>query len=703
MRIPTTGNQRRKLGRKLGIESLETRRLLAVLFSENFDPIQPSNFESIIGGRVFGASLPLEYHSGDTLYFDSSGHREAITGPISITSGTLSFRLRLGAGFYPFEDIDQISEQVVVEYSTSIDNTWKVLKEYSRNESSFNGADVWDLATFTLPADASSNQTRFRWRQASNSGAEFDNWGIDDILVEGVANVKFDVGAAVRSTPVESAELSFPLPIDANSLSLSNFKLTKNGASIPLPSTALIQQKSAVRFSVSGLANANQDDGLYRLELDLQSVVALNGTNLSGKVAVAWTLDQTPPRAVDVIDVSPDPRTGTGKAVDNIDIVFSEQIDLTSLTSDDLVLTRDGGANVLDNSVTIATLNGNSVRVGNLAQFTNQSGRYVFSINGQYKDLAGNVGTTVRKDEWIANDAPVVVVGEFLVFPEGSAPRLIAAGGIVTDVDSPVLNGGKLTVTLANPTPQDQLGISSSPQSITQLTVVGQSVLFQRVVIGVFAGGVNGAPLTVDLNARATIAAVQALLRSINYQYVGEILKASSQNIFISLTDGEGGTSRTKTKEALRRPVNDAPTLTVTTKSFSYSLNAPAIAIAATATIKDVDSPNFYNGALIVRFASGSDGKEQLGVKGDYSIANDQLFYKGNLIGIVNSDGQNGRVLSLKLNEKATIAVVQGLARSLTFSTLNSTSTALRSLEFFVQDGGGGGQSAITKLSIKPK
>ncbi len=688
--------------RKPGFESLEARRLLAVLFSENFDPIQPASFESIAGGRVSGARTPLQFNDRNTLYFDGRGPRIATTNPISISSGTLSFRLRLGAGFYPFEDIDFETEQVAVEYLTPKDNTWKLLEEYASNEPRFASADVWDLATYTLPADAASNQTQFRWRQSENSGPRFDNWGIDDILVEGLPNVIMDIGSTLRASPVDQAELIFPNPINATTLSLSKLTLTKNGTSIPLPSTAVLQQRSSTQFTVSGLANANQVEGTYQLELDLQGILTTSGTSLVGKTSASWTIDLTPPKAVDILDVTPDPRSGAGKAVANIDIEFSESIDLASLSSNNLQLTRDGGANLLDSSITIARLSDKSVRVGNLAQFTKQGGRYEFSINGQYRDLVGNVGTTVRKDEWISNDAPTVAVGESLVFLEGSAPRLIAAGGIVRDADSPILNGGKLTVTLAKPTSNDQLGIASLPQSITQITVSGQSVLFQRAVIGVFNGGVNGTPLTIDLNQRATLAAVQALLRSIHYQYIGEVLQSSSQNILVTLTDGEGGTSITKTKEALRRPVNDAPTLTVNTAPLAYTLNAPPIAIASTATIKDVDSPTFYNGSLTVRLASGSDGKEQLGIRGDYDIANGELRYKGTVIGIVNSDGQNGRSLSLRLNEKATLAIVQGLARSLTFSTVNSTSSSQRTLEFFVNDGGGDGQSAIAKLVIRP-
>ncbi len=688
--------------RKLCFESLEKRRLLAVLFSENFDPIQPASFESIVAGRVFGASKPLEFHDGNTLYFDGSGVREATTRPISVSSGTLSFRLRLGAGNYPFEDIDNITERVVVEYLTPNDNSWKLLIEYSESEPNFASPDVWDLATYVLPADAASSETRFRWRQAVSSGPRFDNWGIDDVLVEGVTNVKIEVGSTLRSVPVEQAELIFPVPINATSLSLNSVSLAKNGTSIPLPSTAMIQQKSSTHFAISGLTNANQDSGLYRLELDLTGIVAANGQSLVGKSSATWTIDLTPPRAMDVIDVSPDPRTGAGKTVDNIDIVFSESIDLSSLTSNDLLLTRDGGTNLLNSSISIALLSGNSIRVSNLAQFTSQGGRYVFSIVGQYKDLAGNVGTGVQRDEWLSNDPPTLAIGEFVVFPEDSGPRLITPGGIVTDADSPILNGGKLTVTLANPTSNNQLGIFSRPHSITQITLAGNSVLFQKVAIGVFSGGVNGAPLTIDLNQQATPAAVQALLRNIHYQYIGEILRASSQDLFVSISDGEGGTSKTYTKQVLRRPVNDAPTLAVSSAPLAYTLNGPAIAIASTAVVKDVDSPVFYNGSVIARFVSGSDGNERLGVTGDYSISNSELRYKGTLIGIVNSDGQNGRSLSLRLNEKATLAVVQGLARSLTFSTVNSASNAQRTLDFFVQDGGGGGQSPIAKLVIKP-
>ncbi len=172
----------------------------------------------------------------------------------------------------------------------------------------FASRNVWDLATYALPADAASSATQFRWRQRSNSGPSFDHWGIDDVLVEGVANVKIDVGSTLRLVPVEQAELTFAMPIDASSLSLNNVKLTRNGASIPLPSTAVIQQKSSTRFTISGLANANRDAGLYRLELDSKGIVAADGESLVGKSSATWTIDLTPPRAVDVIDVSPDPR-----------------------------------------------------------------------------------------------------------------------------------------------------------------------------------------------------------------------------------------------------------------------------------------------------------------------------------------------------------------------------------------------------------
>ena len=113
--------------------------------------------------------------------------------------------------------------------------------------------------------------------------------------------------------------------------------------------------------------------------------------------ALNVTIDTAGP-AVDVIDVSPDPRE---TAVDSIDIQFSEAVVGFDVT--DLVLSRNGGANLLTGSETLTASGTNRYTLSGLAGLTGAPGDYTLSVEAltsDIKDVAGNAPTGGASDVW---------------------------------------------------------------------------------------------------------------------------------------------------------------------------------------------------------------------------------------------------------------------------------------------------------------
>lgn len=685
--------------RKPAVEKLESRHLMATLFSENFDPINASNFSSRLGSVVTGTSLPGDYHVLDTLYFNGGLPRSVTTKPIDVDSGILSFRMRLGnrpSG--PFEDIDA-GEEVVLEASTNLGATWSLITEFSANGSTFSSAGTWDLFSTVIPESVTSSQTLFRWRQKLHSGNCCDHWGLDEILITGQANpFDFEPLTPFLRTPVERTVVVFSIPIDAATLTVQDLSLKRSNVDVPLDASVRILPLGNDRYEILGLTPFTQTPGSYELKLSGLAIENATGQPLLGEEYLRWVMETTKPVLVDVLDVTPDPRSGAGKAVSSVDVVFSEPIDLTTFDYQDLTLKRDNGPDLIDSSVVILPTGlPNQLRISNLQNLTAPGGKYQLLVDGDFADFAGNIGANLRSDTWLANDAPVVAVGGTLVFPEDSRPLAIAGGGLIFDLDSPDFRNGSLTVTNTNAKPEDQLSIFHRPASITRIGIRGSEVLYESRVIGTFTGGVGLAPLVISLNSRATVEAVQALLRNIAFQYVGDVPVQESRILQVVAEDGEGGRSNVSTMKVLLAPVNDAPLLALNTAGpLAYAANSLPLAFAPLATISDVDNPTFYNGTLVVQVTQGRDSSEQLGVSGAFSIVNRSLLHQGVAIGVLNADGLLGRTLTIRFNELVTQAIAQDLVRSLTFSTAQNRVLGRRALDVLLRDGRGGVSSTET-------
>jgi|GEM_PF-6941429 len=116
--------------------------------------------------------------TGNHLYFNGTGSRFAETFDFNTTSGgNITFNINFGNGVSPCENADA-GEGSVLEYSNDGGTTFTTIATYDQ--------DVninWNAISEPIPAAAQTTSTRFRWRQLSNSGNNFDNWGIDNVMI----------------------------------------------------------------------------------------------------------------------------------------------------------------------------------------------------------------------------------------------------------------------------------------------------------------------------------------------------------------------------------------------------------------------------------------------------------------------------------------------------------------------------------------
>jgi gliding motility-associated-like protein len=83
----------------------------------------------------------------------------------------------------PCEGPDLPEEGVYVQYSTNNGTTWITINYFDPNGGNDPQLVNWNNWCFQLPAAALTANTRFRWFQDIDSGADYDHWGIDNVVI----------------------------------------------------------------------------------------------------------------------------------------------------------------------------------------------------------------------------------------------------------------------------------------------------------------------------------------------------------------------------------------------------------------------------------------------------------------------------------------------------------------------------------------
>ena len=173
------------------------------------------------------------------------------------------------------------------------------------------------------------------------------------------------------------------------------------------------------------------------------------------------------------------------------------------------------------------------------------------TLSYQIHDGAGGFSALVQQTVTVraVNDASILggIATSGAVY-RGRVPLLLAPAATVTDVDSTTFDGGSLQVSfVAGGLASDGLLIRSQGTAPGQISVSGGTVSYGRVAIGTMTGGTELTALVITFNDKATVEAVQALLRSVSYQSDAATPTGGGRIIRYALNDGPTASGRVTT------------------------------------------------------------------------------------------------------------------------------------------------------------
>lgn len=275
------------------------------------------------------------------------------------------------------------------------------------------------------------------------------------------------------------------------------------------------------------------------------------------------------------------------------------------------------------------------------------------------------------------NDAPIVtgIPVEPGPIEAGTGPAsvtpLVAVS--VIDVDTPVLDGGRIVIAQTSGTANGTFSRGGSGFS------AGDTVLVGGVAIGTVAAGSDGAggnALRIDLGPGATLARVEAFLRALDYDAPTGV---GNRGFLLTLVDGAGvanGGADTATAVFTIAVTPSTPVVAGLTGAFTYlEKSGPVLlgtAVPGAVLVTDLDSPNFAGGELRIAITGGTAGEDRLAFleTGGVSISGGVVSVGGVAIGTV-TGGTGGADLVVALGSEANAARVTLLLSALAYENTN--------------------------------
>ncbi|MDE8755052.1 Ig-like domain-containing protein [Pectobacterium polaris] len=512
--------------------------------------------------------------------------------------------------------------------------------------SSFNVTVTDSFSTITNFPSAMNDVTQVVI--SSDNYSAFQDIVISDIKLNvpspAITSAAYNAGTNVLT--VTGANLATGDTIDVSKLTLAGengntYTLTSSNVTAVNATTFSITLNSTDQINVEGLLNKNG------------TTSAASGTTFNLSAAAGWNATQSS---------TPADLTGNGVTVSNVQtptitsstydnatgtltVTGTNLVKQSGLNNDidasKLTFTGQGGSSyTLSATSNVEILNATSFimvlsatdRAG-LSAIINQngtssSGGTTYNLaaaddwngpitGGNIADLTGN-GITVTG----VNAAPVIanLNGDGVNFTEGASPISLDAGGnaTVTDADSADFNGGsvRVAITTNRNSSEDVLGIMNLGTDSGQIGVSGANVTYGGVVIGTFTGGSGTNDLVVALNASATPAAVQALVRALSYQNSNTADPAiTTRFVSITVNDGDGGSASAMVAVGVTG-VNDAPTLSATGNNVTYTENGSAVDLFSNVSVSTVEAGQSITQFSLVISNVSNGSSEQLQIDG---------------------------------------------------------------------------------------
>ena len=154
--------------------------------------------------------------------------------------------------------------------------------------------------------------------------------------------------STLLNTSISSFDVIFTEAIIASSFDYRDITLRRNNGESLVNNTVTITQIDATTFQVGNFAQFTNIEGDYQLLITANGVQDTDNNNGIGGKGFNWILDATIPTLTSITNLTSPRNT----AVSSLEISFSEVINQETLDFNDVILTRDGGTNLITNTVT---------------------------------------------------------------------------------------------------------------------------------------------------------------------------------------------------------------------------------------------------------------------------------------------------------------------------------------------------------------
>ena len=153
----------------------------SIVVTDDLEPTIDNSQWSNVGNSYVNTNFSGS--SGNSLFFTDGTYQDnsryiTTTGVNVANGGGIYFDLIFGTSSNGGENADA-GEDVVLEYSTDNGVNWVEINLYDTEDYT-----NWTGISESIPVDAQTEDTEFRWLQVSHSGSSFDNWGLDNIFIE---------------------------------------------------------------------------------------------------------------------------------------------------------------------------------------------------------------------------------------------------------------------------------------------------------------------------------------------------------------------------------------------------------------------------------------------------------------------------------------------------------------------------------------
>ena len=160
-----------------------------VAFQENFNVGSPQGWQFTQTVTIANNTCGVPSPDGSPFMWmgDASVNpRDMTTVPFDLTlGGTICFEMRysIQGDASPCEGPDEPQEGVYVQYSVNGGANWTTIEYWDPNGGNDAQLINWNQYCLAIPPGAQTPNTMIRWHQDNVSGAEYDHWGIDNVVI----------------------------------------------------------------------------------------------------------------------------------------------------------------------------------------------------------------------------------------------------------------------------------------------------------------------------------------------------------------------------------------------------------------------------------------------------------------------------------------------------------------------------------------